>query len=106
MRLRHDSRAFRNRSPPQWEPVPPRRYATSHGNGILPPEARGGVTVARGRKPQSRQGFLCSPAAHVADMSGTFRETANHAIPISWMVVDGVLRNRSPENRIPCLSGK
>jgi hypothetical protein len=42
--------------------------------------------VARGRKPQSLQDFLCAPAAHVPDMSGRFMETENHAIPVSCVV--------------------
>ena len=43
-------------------------------------------TIARGREPQSLQDFLCAPAAQVPDMSGTFMETENHAIPISCVV--------------------
>jgi hypothetical protein len=42
--------------------------------------------VPRGRKPQSLHGFLCAPAPHVPDMSGTFMETENYAISISCVV--------------------
>ena len=59
------------------------------------------ATVARGRKPQSLQDFLCAPAAHVSDMTAVFTETETLVILTSWVVVDAVLRNQSPQSEFP-----
>ena len=81
-----------NQSPPNAMQLPTEREFCARR-----PEAG---TAAKGRISQSLWDFLCTLGAHIPDMSGTFGETENRAMSISWVVADAVLKNQSAEAKV------